>query len=133
MREVGAARSHPLRPSQSLVDIRVAWVRLLAQGVNDEDVEVFEQRKTGLRDTAHVSEISRGTEPEAADRELAVLQRNALKLHSCNIRRLLVIQSAQVHPSARRILRIRRKRVFKDALQNRSSDLISIDRQAAVM
>ena len=52
--------------------MRVAGVGLAAQRVEDEDVEVFEQRKALGGDVAHVGEVGGGAEAVAGDGVAAV-------------------------------------------------------------
>ena len=47
--EEGPAWLQPLDPCQGLLYVGVAGVRLLAQGIDDDDLEVFEQQEDWSR------------------------------------------------------------------------------------
>ena len=57
----------------------VAGVRLAAEGVEDEDVEVLEEREALGGDVAHVGEVGGGAEAVAGDVVAAVGDGDALE------------------------------------------------------
>ena len=70
--EEGAARLELFDEGDGFFEVRVAGVRLAAQRVEDEDVEVLEQRNALVGDVAHVGEVGGGAEAVAGDLLAAV-------------------------------------------------------------
>ena len=52
--------------------MRMAWVRIVAESVEDEHVEILQQRQALGGDVAHVGEVGGGAEAVAGDLLAAV-------------------------------------------------------------
>ena len=66
----------PLDGFESIVDAEVPRVRLLAEGVEHQDVEILQQRPALARDLADVGAVGDVADAEAEDVEMGVLQRD---------------------------------------------------------
>ena len=60
-------------------EVGVAGVRVAAEGVEDEDVEILEERDADFGDVAHVGEVGGGAEAVAGDLLAAVGDGDALE------------------------------------------------------
>ena len=65
--EEGASGLQLLDECDGLVEVRVAGMRIAAEGVEDEDVEILEEGNALGGDVAHVSEIGCAAEAVAGD------------------------------------------------------------------
>jgi hypothetical protein len=129
--EEGAAGLELLDPSKRLVDVGGGGMWLRPQRVDNEHVEVLDQRKARVGDGAHVSQVSRRSEAEAADSKTAVKQGHALKADSGNIGEFVVIETVELYAGTGRILGVRLEGVLKDALEDVGCCVIGIEAEAA--
>ena len=83
--EEGAARLQGLDQGDGFVEMRVAGVRVAAQSVEDEDVEVLEQREGFGWQVAHVGEVGGGAETVPGDCLASVDHRDALKVRAGDV------------------------------------------------
>ena len=80
--EKGAARLDTGNPLEGLLHGVVAGVMLPAQRIDDEHVEVFQQRQTRFGDYVHVGEVGGGAEAVSGDCEISVEQGHTLEAHA---------------------------------------------------
>ena len=80
--EEGAAGFEPLDQGDGFFEVRVGGVRLAAQGVEDEDVEVLRAAGRSRGDVAEVGEVGGGAEAVAGDGLAAVGDGDALEAGS---------------------------------------------------
>ncbi len=77
--EEGAAGLELLDEGDGFFEVGVAGVGLAAEGVEDEDVEILEERDADVGDVAHVGEVGGGAEAVAGDLLAAVGDGDALE------------------------------------------------------
>src|SRR5579863_9950384 len=70
--EEGAPWFEPLDPPERLLQVRVRGMRLVAQGVENQHVQSFEQGNRRVRDGAEIGDVGRLAETEAENRQVAV-------------------------------------------------------------
>ena len=69
----GAARLDALDPCQRVVEREMAWMRPVAQRVDDPEIETCQGRDALRRDVAEIGRIGEVAEPKAKRRDIAVL------------------------------------------------------------
>ena len=75
--EEGASGLELLDDLEGVFDVGVGGVGIVAEGVEDEDVEILKLRDAGVGDGAHVGEVGGGAEAVAADGEITVVDGDA--------------------------------------------------------
>lgn len=131
VREEGEARPDSLDPTESLLDIGMAGMGLRPESIDDEDVEILEEREARVGNRAHIGEIGGRSEAEAAHREIAVPQRYSLEADVRDFGSVVTVEALDDYPSARRIFRFCRKGVFENALEDFSGHVVGVQIQAA--
>lgn len=74
--EPGSARLEPVDQGQSLLDCLMHWMRGVTKSIQDEHVEILQQRNRRFRHGAEIGEVSCVAEAEAEDRDVPVNERN---------------------------------------------------------
>ena len=72
VREVGVPRRNPPINGHRLAKREVSFVRCVAQRVEDEDLDAFDQLPRVVRNPVAVGQVRESAETEAEDRQLAV-------------------------------------------------------------
>ena len=132
VREPSASRLEAIDPRKSLVDIGMAGMRRLAQGIDDNDVEILEQWKTRLWNDIHVSQVGCAAEAKAGDFKLAMQQRNSLEGGSVDRQGFMAFHSVHTDAGTSRVFRLCRKSVVKDFLDDAGAGIVGIKRDVAV-
>jgi len=76
MDEYGPPGTYALGLSHGVIDCQMHGVGSIAQGIQNQNVQVFQQGKAGLRDPAHIGQIGKASDPEPVHRKSAMDRRN---------------------------------------------------------
>ena len=125
--EPGAAWLQFLDEGEGLVDRLVHRVRSVAQGVDNEIVEISEERGGSLRQGAEVSEIGGAAKAKAEDFEVAVLERDGHKLDAHQFER--GVHDMQINAGDAALRGCAVKNVGKGAAQYAEGFFRAVDRE----
>lgn len=129
--EEGAARGDAFHPTKGRVKMGVAGVRLGAEGVENEDVEVPEERQAGFGDGAHVGEIGGGAEAEAGDLEVAMEDGHALEGDAEDFGGLGIFEWVELNAGAMRVRGVGGEGVVEDVAKDGRGGLVGVEGQEA--
>ena len=97
MREIGLLRADPLSHGDRFLQAEVRGVRTVAQAVENQNVEPFESRPTGIRNRVGVGAIGDVTEAKTEHFEpRAVLKANRHDAASQHLKRLRMMDAVKL-------------------------------------
>ena len=131
MRKVRSARRQFADPFGRLVEVRVRRMRLLAQCIEDDDLNAFKQREALVRNVVHVRQVRCIAEAKTGDFKVTVHERDPLKESAIQLHRFA--KTLQVDAGFVGVWRIGREGVIENSFEDESSAVVRIQRQMALL
>ena len=132
--EEGTAWLELFDVGDGLLKMRMAEVRIAAEGVEDENVEVLKEGDALVGNVAHVGEVGGAAEAIASDLLTAVCDGNALEacaedVEACAGRE---VNAVKLHAGAGGIAIFGAEGVFEDAFEGLRGRVVGVDREVAL-
>ena len=129
VREVGAPRGELLHDLDGAGQVGVTRVRLTAQSIEDEEIQIFQQGITLLRDVTHVGKVRCGAKAVAGDRMTSMRDGDAKERSSKELDRCVLAGGNTIHvdTGAGGITINRAEGVVEDSLDDLCGCVVSVE------